>query len=76
MRFLPDERLYLRTEACLRFLREVGTGPGGVAPGSSVERFHLYWHGPFAQRQRGGRVEAREARAPPIPDPLILAERK
>jgi glycosyl transferase-like sugar-binding protein len=51
MRFLPDEYLYVRTEACLRFLRQVGTGPGVVAPGSTSERFHLYWHGPFARKQ-------------------------
>jgi hypothetical protein len=51
MRFLGDEQLYRQTETCLSFLRQLGAGPGGIAPVSPPERFHLYWHGPFGLKQ-------------------------
>jgi Glycosyltransferase sugar-binding region containing DXD motif len=50
MRFLEDERLYSRTEDCLRFLRGLGQRPGGGGRGLS-RRFHLYWRGAFGRKQ-------------------------
>jgi hypothetical protein len=50
MRFLEDDRLYSRTDDCLRFLRSLGQGPGGGAR-RSPRRFHLYWRGAFGRKQ-------------------------
>ena len=50
MRFLSDERLYSRTEDCLRFLRGLETGPDLASP-QALERYHLFWHGTFSLKQ-------------------------
>jgi hypothetical protein len=50
VKFLSDQRLYSRTEDCLRFLRELGPGSQDLAP-SAAERFHLYWSGAFGTKQ-------------------------
>jgi len=49
MRFLPDERLYARTEECLRYLRALE--PAAPPPGAAPRRHHLYWRGDFARKQ-------------------------
>lgn len=50
MKFLPDERLYSRTEYCLQYLRELNaeTTKAGL---QTVERYHTYWHGAFSSKQ-------------------------
>lgn len=49
MRFLPDERLYWDADHCLRFLRELEPPDEDDAP--SGEPYHLYWSGPFTNKQ-------------------------
>jgi Glycosyltransferase sugar-binding region containing DXD motif len=49
MRFLPDERLYTRTEECLDFLR--GLDPGEPATIGPLRRHHVYWRGMFSRKQ-------------------------
>jgi hypothetical protein len=50
VRTLAAPDLYLRTEACLRFLRALAPAPAPAAsePG---ETYHLYWHGAFGRKQ-------------------------
>jgi len=50
MRFVEDDRLYSRTEDCLRFLRGIGPGTSAGVPRAS-RRFHLYWRGAFGRKQ-------------------------
>jgi hypothetical protein len=50
MRFLGDERLYSRTEDCLRFLRGLEARPD-LASLQARERYHLFWHGTFSLKQ-------------------------
>jgi glycosyl transferase-like sugar-binding protein len=50
MRFLPNERLYSRTDECLEWLSRIPVarhdGPAGAR-----ERCHLYWQGGFSAKQ-------------------------
>jgi hypothetical protein len=49
MKFLPHEQLYLRTEDCLRYLRDLPREPR-IGPPRPPARFHLYRYGPFTRK--------------------------
>ena len=49
MRFLGDERLYWDADYCLRFLRELEAPGEDDVPAD--EPFHMYWRGPFTNKQ-------------------------